>query len=137
MTFMDPVATLVDAFAPDIGPLTVERRNAPTKNAYGEYVPATASTFQVYPVACHQLTGRDLDQLPEADRNNGAVQFYARDGSFPGGVTKGWRVSDGGKDADVILYNGRRYRLAKVPDFSLQGRAWCAIGVLEEVQETA
>ena len=86
MTFMDPVATLVDDFK-IVGGLVVDRRPAAVLNARSAYVEQAAVPFTVNPVAAHNLTGRDLDVLPEADRNTEAVQFYARDGSFPGGVT--------------------------------------------------
>jgi len=133
MTFMDPVATLVDDFK-IAGGLVVDRRAAPVKNSMHAYVPQTAVPFTVNPVAAHNVTGRDLDFLPEADRNTETVQFYARDGSFPGGVARGWKISDDGFDADVVHYNGRIFRVVQVRNFSVQGRVWCAIGQLMEPQ---
>lgn len=132
-TPMDGVETTVDAF--NVGPLTVERRSAPTKDDYGVYQPGPATTYVVNPVAAHPVTGRDLDVLPEADRNSGVYQFYARRNSFPANITNGWRVSDKGYDADIVQYNGRRYRLTAAPDYNLQGRVWCALGVLMETQQ--
>ncbi len=134
MTVMDPVSSLVDDFDPGIGPLTVERRVAPTQNEFGGWDASPAITFQLSPVAAHNVSGRDLDQVPEADRNSEIVQFYARDGSFPAGIDVGFRVSDQGYGADVVLYEGRRYRIVTVRNFSPQGRVWCAMGALEDVQ---
>jgi hypothetical protein len=42
-TPMDGVETTVDAF--NVGPLTVERRSAPTKDDYGVYQPGPATTY--------------------------------------------------------------------------------------------
>jgi hypothetical protein len=136
---MDPVATLVDEFdlTPTEGPLVVERRDPPVKNARGAYEPSPAVPFNCTPWTAHTVTGRDLDQLPLADRNSEVVQIYARDGSFPGVVSNGFRVADGGKGVDVFLYQGRRFRVIKVQDFSSQGRVWCAFGALEETQVSA
>ncbi len=139
MSLIDQVAAVVDAFdlTPELGPLVIERRGEPVKNEFGEYVPATPVPFNLEPWSAHNVTGRDLDQVPEADRNSEVVQFYARNSSFPFGITDGFRVADGGNGADVALYLGRRFRIVTVRDFSSQGRAWCAFGVLEETQAIA
>jgi hypothetical protein len=136
MSVMDPVATLVDEFdlTPGEGPLVVSRRGQPVKTATGGYGPATAVPFNLSPWVAHNISGRDLDQVPVADRNSEVVQVYARDGSFPGNVTNGFRVADGGKAADEFLYRGRRFRVVMVRDFSIQGRVWCAWGELLDTQ---
>ncbi len=135
MSLVDPVASTVDDFdlTPELGPLLVERRTSPVKNTTGGYDPASPSTISVQPWSAHNVTGRDLDQVPEADRNSEVVQFYTRDGSWPG-VAKGFRVADQGSAADVVAYNGRNYRVTTVRDFSPQGRVWCGFGVLMETQ---
>ena len=133
-TPMDGVETLVDTF--NLGPIVVERRNAPTKDVYGNYNQAAPLTFVVNPISWHEASGRDLDILPEADRNKEVLQIYARLGSFPGTVDKGWRVSDQGFDADVCRIEGRKYRLTSAPRYRLQGKVWCALGVLMEVQQS-
>jgi hypothetical protein len=131
---MDGVETLIDDF--NFGPIVVERRAAPTKDVYGAYNQGTITTFVVNPISWHEATGRDLDILPEADRNKEALQIYARLGSFPGTVGKGWRVSDQGFDADVCRIEGRKYRLVAAPRYAVQGKVWCAVGVLMEVQQS-
>lgn len=135
MSLVPPVASTVDDFdlTLALGPLIVERRGQPVKNARGGYDPATATLLSLRPWSAHNLDGRSLDQVPEANRNSEIVQFYARDGSFPGAV-KGFRVADDGSDADVLRYLGRFYRIVRVRNFSKQGRVWCAFGALMEVQ---
>lgn len=117
------VASLVDDF--NVGPLEVERRNPPTQNEFGGYDAATASVVTLDPVAAHNTTGRDLDQVPEADRNSEVVQFYTRERLF---------VADGGRAADVVLYRDRKFRIIRVRDFEVQGGVYCAFGALQDVQ---
>ncbi len=135
MTLIPEIASLVDEF--NLGPLTVERRGPKTKTKFGDFETPAPDVFEIDPVSAHNVTGRDLDQVPEADRNSEVVQFYARDRSWPAGKEKGFRVADKGKLPDVVLYNGRRYRIATVRDFSTQGRVWCGFGVLEDLQAKA
>ena len=131
MALMDPVASLVDDF--NLGPLTVERMGPRILTSTFGYDAGSVIALTINPVAYHNVTGRDLDQVPEADRNSEVVQFYARDGSFPAGQL-GWRVADDGSQADVILLGSRRYRVVTVRNFSDQGRVWCAWGALEDKQ---
>lgn len=126
------VESLVDDF--NLGPLTVERRDPPIQNAYGGFDAVAPVVFALDPVAAHNVQGRDLDQVPEADRNSEIVQFYARVSSWPVGVDPGFRVADGGKAPDVVTYRGRRFRIIKVRDFFLQGDVHCALGALEDLQ---
>ncbi len=123
MTFPLPVADLIDEF--NVGPLTVERRSTPTQNQFGGREPVAAEVVALDPVAAHNLTGRDLDQVPEADRNSEVVQFYSQ---------VRLRVADGGRVADVVEYQSRRFRIVRVRDFDPQGGVFCAFGALEDVQ---
>lgn len=131
---MGDLSEMIDEF--DVGPLTVVRRADRVANQYGDSDAAAAKTFEMSPIAAHNVTGRDLDQVPEADRNSEIVQFYARAESWPNDVEKRWAVSDGGSVADVVTYRGRSFRIVKVRDFEVQGDVWCAFGALEEVQAT-
>lgn len=135
MALMDPVASLVDEF--NLGPLTVERQGAKVQNATFGFDEGPVATFSIDPVAYHNVTGRDLEQVPEADRNSEVVQFYARDSSWPIVQTPGFRVSDGGDQPDVITVETRKYRVVTVRNFSTQGRVWCAFGVLLDLQAVA
>lgn len=118
-----PVDDVIDEL--EVGPLTVERRSTPTQNVFGGRTPAIAEQFTLDPVSAHNLTGRDLDQVPEADRNSEVVQFYTK---------VRLHVADGGHVADVVLYRDRRYRIVRVRDFDLQGGIFCAFGALEDLQ---
>ena len=118
-----PVADLVDRF--DVGPLQVERRTPPTPNAWGGFDTAPATVLSIRPISAHNVQGRDLDQLPEADRVSEVVQFYTR--------TRLYTATDGFAP-DVVLYQGRRWRIVTVRDFDPQGGIYCALGVLEDPQ---
>ena len=122
---MDPleVADLIDEF--DIGPLIAENFPEPVQNQFGGFDAGTPVEVVLDPVAAHNLTGRDLDQVPEADRNSEIVQFYIKVRLF---------VADGGRAASVVNYRDRRYRVVTVRDFELQGEMFCAFGALEDVQ---
>lgn len=91
MSLMDPVATLIDEFdlTPSEGPLVVERRGPPEKNDRGAYEPADPVLFNLTPWTGHNVEGRDLLHLPEADRSSEIVQIYARGISFPGAAVNG------------------------------------------------
>lgn len=115
---------LVDRF--NVGPLIVERRAAKTQNAFGGWTEPAATLLSVNPIAAHNLSGRDLEQVPEADRNRETVQFYTR------GVRL--RVADGGFLADVVRYRSRRFRIVTVRDYELQGDVYIAVGVLVDPQ---
>ena len=76
MPLLSSIAGLVDNF--NVGPLTVNRPGLPSQNARGAYVTAPPSTFALDPVAAVQASGRSLLSSPEADRNEGGVEFYAK-----------------------------------------------------------
>ena len=124
MVLLSTVASLVDSL--NIGPLAVERASAPVANAWGGYDTPTPATFQINPIAAHVSTGRDLDSDRSADRNSERVEFYTRRRLF---------VSDGGQAADVITYQGRRYRVIQTQNYDPQGAVYISIGVLEDVQQ--
>ena len=126
------VGRIINRF--NVGPLTVTRRGVPTQNARGGYVPATLFTFFVSPVAAHTVDGRQLLQVPEADRNTEIVEFYARTSSFPALQEAKFFVADGGNQADVLLYDGRLFRIVTVHNYNVQGGVHIAFGALQDVQ---
>jgi len=132
MAVLPTVWSLVDSLA--TGPITIERQGQKTQTKYGDWQAGAVTSFVVTPVSAHNATGRDLLQVPEADRNRETVKFIAREGSFPAGQERGWRVADKGYQADVAIYRGRRFRFINSRDFELQGRVWIGLGVLEELQ---
>ena len=117
------VSSLIDLN--NLGPLTVTRRNVPALNEFGEYDDSTASTVTLSSVAAHTAQGRDLLQVPEADRNTEITKFYTRERLY---------VADGNKAADVISYNGRDWRIVKVKNYATQGLSFISWGALEDVQ---
>lgn len=110
----------------NIGPLTVERSFAPTRNEFGEFIKdPTPALVIMDPITGHNDTGRDLNQVPETNRNSETMFFAA---------TQRFFVSDGGFDADIIPYQGRKFRVFVVQDYELQGGIYCCRAALLEVQ---
>ena len=118
-----PVGCIIDDC--NVGPLQVERRGPPVQNEFGGFDAAAPVVFSLNPVAAHNLDGRDLLQVPEADRNSETVQFYTK---------QRLHVADGGFAPDVVLYRGRRWRITRVQDYEIQGGVFCALGTLEDLQ---
>ncbi len=116
-----PVKSLIARF--NVGPLTVARRVPPVQNVYGGYVEATGSQVTLDPVAAHNVEGRDLEQVPEADRNTEIVEFY---------TLVRLHVADGDQAADVVTYRDRDFRIVKVLDYDLQGETYISFGALVE-----
>jgi hypothetical protein len=121
MALIPNVAQLVDVY--NVGPLTVHRPGLPAQNAYGAFVAAADATLTLDPVAVHTVTGRDLEQLPDADRTRETIQIYTRERLY---------VADGGESADRVDYRGRSFRVIQVQDFELQGGAYIALAQLED-----
>lgn len=126
MPLLNSVAALVDNF--NVGPLAVNRPGLPVQNERGGFTKATPLTFQLDPVAAVQASGRSLLQSPEADRNEGQFEFYAR---------VRINVADNLQTADRITYEARSYRITKVENYRVQGGVYCATGTLEETGQPA
>lgn len=119
-----PVADLVsDCAIP--GGLTVRRAGQPVQNSFGEFVPAAETSILFNPISVHNLSGRDLDQLPEADRNSEAVRAYSLTRIF---------VADGGNAADILEYTGRDWRCTSSLNYEAQGGVWISTFTLEDRQ---
>lgn len=125
MPVIEDLDELIDEF--DIGPLTADNFPTPVQNAFGGFDAGAPVQVQLTPVAAHNVTGKDLDQVPEADRNSEIVQFYTRG-------ARSLYVADKGRAASVVSYRDGRYRIVRIRDFELQGNVWCAFGALEDVQ---
>lgn len=121
MPLLNAVAGLVDNF--NVGPLAVNRPGLPSQNVRGGFTPAASSSFQLDPVAAVQASGRSLLSSPEADRNEGQIEFYAK---------VRIHVADGLQVADRITYESRVYRITKVENYRQQGGVYCATGTLQE-----
>lgn len=126
MPLLAGVASLINNF--NVGPLTVNRPGLPTQNVRGGFTAAASSTFKLDPVAAVQASGRSLLSSPEADRNEGQVEFYAK---------VRLHVADGLQVADRVAYEDRSYRITKVENYRQQGGVYCAVGTLEETAQPA
>jgi hypothetical protein len=109
----------------NMGPLTLERASAPVQNSRGAYEPSTPAALVLDPVVTHTLTGRDLDQVPEANRTSEVRVFYA---------TVRIYVADGGNDADVITFEGRKFRVFSSSNAAAEGGVYWANASLEDDQ---
>lgn len=111
----------------NMGPLTLERRAPPTKNEHGGFDPSPVQNIVLDPVSWHtvKLDGRDLVQVPEADRNTELRQFY---------TVVETHVADENFIADIIVEGGRRYRVEKIHDYAVQGGVFITEARLEDPQ---
>jgi hypothetical protein len=125
------VASLVEDFdlTPQHGALVVERRVAPTRNGRGGWTQATATLLSIRPWTAHTAGGRQLLDVPEADRNKEITAFYVQNVPL--------RVADDNYAADVVRYDSRRWRVSTVNRYAAQGRVWFSLGVLIDTQEDA
>jgi hypothetical protein len=123
------VASLVDDLdlTSTLGPLMVHRRTAPILDGYGEWVPGGLTVHAVRPWTAHTATGRSLQQVPEADRNLEAVEFYVKNFRF--------YVADDNRPSDIVLYLSRFWRITAVNNYLNQGGTYFGIGVLEDPQQ--
>ncbi len=120
-----PVDSLIDDCAIP-GGLTVFRAGQATQNAFGGFDAAAEVPMLVDPIAVHNLTGRDLEELPEADRNSEAIRVYTRARIF---------VQDASQAADVVEYTGRRWRVTQVLNYEAQGGVYISTATLQDVQQ--
>ena len=111
----------------NLGPLTIERSGPPAKNAFGGMTPATPTNVVFDPIMWHTVTGRDLLQVPEADRAGEVREFYS--------VARLYVATDG-QAPDVILQGGRRWRCIKAHSYDPQGGVYITFAVLEDPQNT-
>jgi hypothetical protein len=120
-----PVASLIDDCAIP-GGLTIRRAGQATQNQYGGFTPAVSVGILINPIAVHNMTGRDLDQLPEADRNSEAIRVYTKRQVF---------VQDNNQAADIVEYQSRTWRVTQVLDYSIQGGVYISTATLQDVQQ--
>lgn len=87
----------------------------------GGWVPGTPTTLAMYG-AVTVGSEKDLKQIPEGDRAEGAMIFYAIQEIY---VT---RLDSGSGTSDVITWRGEQYRVAKVWPYAHAGY-WKAYAV--------
>ena len=124
MPTLKNVAGIIPSLA-TAGGIDIIRRGEPVPNTYGEYTAAPEIIIHVEPAVVHNLSGRDLEQVPEANRNRETIEVYVQVRLY---------VSDSSKDADIIRYRGRRFKVIQTMDYNLQGGVWIGIATLEDIQ---
>jgi hypothetical protein len=112
---------------PALGPLKVERRLAAVLNEFGERVSPAPTFLRVRPWTAHTASGRNLLQVPEADRNSEVIEVYVRNVRL--------YVADSSRSPDVVHYEGRRFRVVTVNRFAKQGNVYFALAVLLDEQD--
>lgn len=105
------------------GGVQVERRGVPQPTRLGEVREQIAELVTIDPVVIHNASGRDLVNVPEADRS---AEFIA------GKSEQRVYVDDSDYTADVVLYNGRRWRVVQVQDYFEQGGVYLWTAALIE-----
>jgi len=104
------------------GGLTVSRTSKTTaQDQYGRFAQNPAVDFLVQPIMVHEASGRDLQQLPEADRQVETIKTY----------TKARLYCDEGFQ-DFVNYHGRIWKVTRVEDYSIQGGGYVCLAQLKE-----
>jgi hypothetical protein len=115
--------------ASQYGSLVIERRAAPTLGTGGVFTSPAPTLMHVRPWTAHTASGREILEVPEADRNKEATVFYVQNIPI--------YVADGNRQADVFRYQDRRWVASVVHRYGAQGRVWFAVCVLADTQEDA
>ena len=119
------VAGIIDSLATQ-GGIDILRSGPKVKNILtGVWEEQAPVSIHLEPVVVHNLSGRDLDQLPEADRNRETIEIYTKVRLY---------VSDGGFYTDRVVYRGRRFRVIQAMDYAIQGGCYITIASLEDKQ---
>jgi hypothetical protein len=119
-----PVADIINEF--NVGPVRIDRYAPPTQNQYGEWVEASPTTIYVNPCAIHNLSGRSMNEQPEADRNQETIEVYTKIRLFS---------AEDNRAPDVVHYQGRTYTVETTMNYGLQGGCYMSIATLEDRQE--
>jgi hypothetical protein len=122
VTFI-PAAACIAEF--DSGPVEVRRYDAPTQNAFGghDLAPKRTITLPSGEVTVAPASPRDMNQVPEADRNLESICVYS--------VVR-LRVADEGFGADRVCWDDRIWRVVSVRNLETQGGAFISVAALEE-----
>jgi len=123
MPTLKKVAGLIPRLA-TAGGIVVARKGQPIVDVYFSASPAPEFLIPVKPCVVHVLSGRDLEQLALSNNNRETIQVYTRVRLY---------VADGGKDADIVIYRGRRYKVIQVQDYFLQGGVYISAASLEDL----
>lgn len=101
--------------------LAVTRADPGVLAENGLYENAT-STELVVRACVVPIAGRQLELLPEAWRTREAIQVFSKDELRP--------VDEEAKtDGDRFTFNGRRYEVQQVSNWSAQGGYWSAVAI--------
>lgn len=121
MPILGMASAMVNRF--NVGPLTLRRSSSPVQNARGVFETPSPVDSQLDPVAVHTVSGRELEQLPEADRHRETIRLYTKERL---------NVTDDGNASDRVVYDGRTYRVTVAENYERQGGVYMSLAVLEE-----
>lgn len=106
------------------GPVEVLRGLPPQQNEYGGWEKASAQKrFTLQEATIHTLSGRALENFPEADRNTELVEVYTKERLH---------AADDGQAADRLCWHDRVYRVVKAFNERQAGNVYLAYAALEE-----
>jgi hypothetical protein len=101
------------------GGLTVNRTSAAVQNSRGGWDRPPPLAVHYDPIAVHNISGKALLQVSEAQRTSAAVQLYTQAPIYKG---------------DVLVYNGVLWLVLQVADYALQGGAYIGQATLQDPQ---
>ena len=88
----------------NMGPLRVNRPGLPTQSAaFGDFLDASPKEFELNPVHVQTVTGRELEQIPQADQHRETICLFTHD------------------------------RLLKVENYEVHGGIFCSTAQLEDI----
>ena len=123
MSFLQFSSPVLVARMNNAGPLEIVRSDPKEQNATGGWETKRKFSVVFDPATVHTINGRILDQVADADRNTETIRVY---------VTARVFASDGGRDADRVIYRDRCFRVVVVDDYGLAGAVFIADAQLEE-----
>ncbi len=112
-----PVAGLVDLLGEET-PITIERAGAPVVDDLGDVTHSTPTEISAVAVA-HQASREQLERAG-LDVSTDARAFYSRTELRTGSATRA---------PDVVLWDGSRWEIMNVGDYSALGGLYLALGV--------
>lgn len=115
------VSGLLEDIGTESSAITIERYSAPTINALGEPDHGTPTSISEPAVVSHQATRRQIERAG-LDFGPDYRVFYTR---------TELQCADGATAPDVIVYDGARWQVVNVADYSALGGLYLALASRE------
>ena len=115
-----PVSGLLEDIGIEPSPITIERYGPPSVNSLGDVVHGTPTSIAASAVV-HQATRKQLERAG-LDLGLDARAVYTREPV---------QTADGATAPDVIVYDGQRWTVTHVADYSALGGLYLALVALQ------